>query len=175
MSRYRGNPEAVRALVQESQVHRDVYIDQEIFDLEMEHLFANTWIYVGHDSQVPNPGDYYTTTIGAQPIIMARHTDGVVHVMYNRCPHKGTKIAIDGCGENTASPANGHSPVKTTATRISSGRRRIPAECRTIREQARSKGNLRKSPRGKPAEHTPAGPRPEVRRAIRTGQIKPIW
>lgn len=98
MARYRGNPEAVRALVREAEVHRDVYVDQEIFELEMEHLFANTWIHVGHDSQVPNPGDYYTTTIGAQPIIMARHTDGVVHVMYNRCPHKGVKIAIDGCG-----------------------------------------------------------------------------
>lgn len=98
MARYRGNPDAVRALVREAEVHRDVYIDQEIFDLEMEHLFANTWIHVGHDSQVPNPGDYFTTTIGAQPVIMARHTDGVVHVLYNRCPHKGTKIAIDGCG-----------------------------------------------------------------------------
>lgn len=98
MARYRGNPEAVRALVRDAEVHRDVYVDQEIFELEMEHLFANTWIHVGHDSQVPNPGDYYTTTIGAQPIIMARHTDGVVHVMYNRCPHKGVKIAIDGCG-----------------------------------------------------------------------------
>ncbi len=98
MARYRDNPDAVRALVRDAEVHRDVYIDQEIFDLEMENLFANTWVHVGHDSQIPNPGDYYTTTIGAQPIIMARHTDGAVHVMYNRCPHKGTKIAIDGCG-----------------------------------------------------------------------------
>jgi benzoate/toluate 1,2-dioxygenase alpha subunit len=40
--------------VRETEVHRDVYIDQEVFDLEMEHLFANTWVYVGHDSQVPN-------------------------------------------------------------------------------------------------------------------------
>lgn len=97
-ARYRGNPEAVRALVRETEVHRDVYIDQEIFDLEMEHLFHTTWNYVGHDSQVPNVGDYYTTSIGAQPIIMVRHTDGSVRVLYNRCPHKGTKIAIDGCG-----------------------------------------------------------------------------
>ena len=98
MSRYRNNPEAVRALVRETEVHRDVYIDQELFDLEMEHLFANTWNYVGHDSQIANVGDYVTTSIGAQPIIMVRHTDKTVHVLYNRCPHKGTKIAIDGCG-----------------------------------------------------------------------------
>ncbi len=64
----------------------------------MEHLFANTWVYVGHDSQVPNAGDYYGTTIGKQPVMMVRHTDGVVHVLYNRCPHKGTRITIDTCG-----------------------------------------------------------------------------
>ena len=59
MGRYNGNATAVHDLVRETEVHRDVYIDQEVFDLEMQHLFANTWIYVGHDSQVPNAGDYY--------------------------------------------------------------------------------------------------------------------
>ena len=98
MSKYNGNAAAVHDLVRETEVHRDVYVDQEIFDLEMEHLFANTWIYVGHDSQVPNAGDYYGTTIGKQPVLMVRHTDGVVHVLYNRCPHKGTRITIDTCG-----------------------------------------------------------------------------
>ncbi len=98
MGRYAYNPQAIRDLVRETEVHRDVYIDPEIFDLEMKHLFANTWVHVGHASQVPNPGDYLTTTIGSQPVIMVRHTDGTVKVLYNRCPHKGTKIAIDGCG-----------------------------------------------------------------------------
>jgi benzoate/toluate 1,2-dioxygenase subunit alpha len=98
MYRYRNNPDAVRALVRETEVHRDVYFDQEVFELEMEHLFANTWSFVGHDSQVPNVGDYVTTSIGSQPILMVRHTNRSVRVLYNRCPHKGTKIAIDGCG-----------------------------------------------------------------------------
>src|SRR3984885_14128176 len=98
MGKYDGNAAAVRQLVRETEVHRDVYVDQEIFDLEMEHLFANTWVYVGHGSQVPNAGDYYGTTIGKQPILMVRHTDGEVHVLYNRCPHKGTRITIDTCG-----------------------------------------------------------------------------
>src|SRR5580704_1191461 len=98
MGQYQGNAAAVRELVRETEVHRDVYVDQEIFDLEMEHLFANTWIYVGHDSQVPNAGDYFGTTIGKQPVLMVRHTDGDVYVLYNRCPHKGTRITIDTCG-----------------------------------------------------------------------------
>ena len=74
ISKYRGNRQAISALVRETEVHRDLYLDQELFELEMEHLFANTWIYVGHDSQVPKLGDYYATTIGAQPVIMVRDT-----------------------------------------------------------------------------------------------------
>ncbi|MCC6007183.1 MAG: Rieske 2Fe-2S domain-containing protein [Rhodobacteraceae bacterium] len=90
--------EAISALVRPGEVHRDVYVSPEVFALEMKHLFANTWVYVGHDSQCPRPGDYITTTIGTQPVIMVRHSDGAIHVLYNRCPHKGTKIAIDAAG-----------------------------------------------------------------------------
>jgi phenylpropionate dioxygenase-like ring-hydroxylating dioxygenase large terminal subunit len=64
----------------------------------MEHLFANTWIYVGHESQVPKIGDYYATTIGTQPVIMVRHTEDSVKVLYNRCPHKGTRLTGETCG-----------------------------------------------------------------------------
>ena len=87
--------ETIESLVQGSQVHRDVYTSQAVFDLEMKHLFANTWVFVGHDSQTPNKGDYYTTQIGNQPVIQVRHSDGEIKVLHNRCPHKGTKIAID--------------------------------------------------------------------------------
>jgi benzoate/toluate 1,2-dioxygenase alpha subunit len=98
MTRYANNPAAVQALVQPECVHRDVYIDPEIFRLEMRHLFANTWIYVGHASQIPNAGDYLTSDIGDQPVMAARHSDGSIRVFYNRCPHKGTKIASEACG-----------------------------------------------------------------------------
>ncbi len=98
MGRYTDNPAAVAALVQQHQVHRDTYIDDEIFDLEMKHLFRNVWVFVGHDSQTPNKGDYITTQIGDQPVIMTRHSDGEIYVLANRCPHKGTKIAIDRFG-----------------------------------------------------------------------------
>ncbi|WP_186766251.1 aromatic ring-hydroxylating dioxygenase subunit alpha [Falsiphaeobacter marinintestinus] len=98
MGRYTDNPAAVAALVQPHQVHRDTYVDREIFDLEMKHLFANTWVFVGHDSQTPKKGDYITTQIGTQPVIMVRHSDNEIYVLLNRCPHKGTKIAIDRSG-----------------------------------------------------------------------------
>ena len=67
MDRYPGPTEDLKAkilsLVQPDRVHRDLYIDDEIFALEQEHFFANTWNYVGHDSQMPQPGDYITAEI----------------------------------------------------------------------------------------------------------------
>jgi len=98
MAKYHNRAQAVAALVRDTEVHKDCYIDDEIFDLEMAHLFANTWVYVGHASQVPKVGDFYTTTVGTQPVVMVRHTDQSVRVLYNRCPHKGVQVAPEGCG-----------------------------------------------------------------------------
>ncbi|HJH24935.1 MAG TPA: aromatic ring-hydroxylating dioxygenase subunit alpha [Paenalcaligenes hominis] len=98
MNHYRNNPTALRQLVRETEIHKDLYIDEEVFQLEMEQLFANTWVYVGHASQIPNKGDYYTTTIGTEAVIMVRHTDNSIKVLYNRCPHKGVKVAGETCG-----------------------------------------------------------------------------
>lgn len=85
-------------LVQDDRVHRTVYTDPVIFDLEMERIFGQAWIFVGHDSQVPIAGDFITLTIGKQPIVMARHSDGKVHVLYNRCGHRGAKVCIENKG-----------------------------------------------------------------------------
>ena len=94
MGRY-DSPAALAALVQPHQVHRDIYTDPEVFQQEMKHLFANAWVFVGHESQTPNKGDYFSTHIGTQPVIQVRHSTGEIHVLLNRCPHKGTKIVID--------------------------------------------------------------------------------
>ncbi len=98
MTTYRGNPEAVRALVRPDQVHRDLYISQELFELEQEHFFSNTWNYVGHDSQIPKPGDFFTFEIAGQPLIVVRHSDGSVKVLMNRCAHKGARLVSEACG-----------------------------------------------------------------------------
>lgn len=97
---YRGNPDALRALVQPDRVHRDLYLSQEVFELEQEHFFANTWNYVGHDSQVPQVGDYITRDIAGRPLIVVRHTDHTVRVMMNRCAHKGSRL-VSADGGNT--------------------------------------------------------------------------
>lgn len=95
---YRNTPKAIRDLIREKEVHKDLYINEELFQLEMEQLFANTWIYVGHASQIPNKGDFYSTTVGTEEVVMVRHTDDSIKVLYNRCPHKGVKVAGETCG-----------------------------------------------------------------------------
>ncbi|GLC95062.1 oxidoreductase [Cupriavidus sp. TA19] len=92
MTDYRNDAGAIRALVQDDRVHRDVYLSEALFQLERERLFLRSWNYVGHESQVPNRGDYYTTDIAGQPLIMVRHADGTVRVLMNRCAHKGARL-----------------------------------------------------------------------------------
>jgi phenylpropionate dioxygenase-like ring-hydroxylating dioxygenase large terminal subunit len=98
MAKYRDDAAALERLVEADRVHRDVYTDPEVFQLEMERLWSRTWIYVGHASQVPNAGDFITLDIAAKPVIMVRHTDGTIRVLMNRCAHKGTKVMSDLAG-----------------------------------------------------------------------------
>ena len=82
----------IRELVHEERVHRDVYIDPDIYELEMDRVWGKAWIFIGHESQVPKPGDFYSTQLGREPVLMVRQTNGEVHVLHNRCAHKGAKL-----------------------------------------------------------------------------------
>ena len=98
MRRFRDDSAALLSLVEEDRVHRDLYIDPEVFQLEMERLWSRTWIYVGHTSQVPQAGDFITVDIAAKPLILVRQADGSVRLLMNRCAHKGTKLVYDFAG-----------------------------------------------------------------------------
>ena len=82
-------------LVEPDRVRREVYTDPGIFEEEMARIHETVWIYCGHETQVPKAGDYYTTQIGRQPMIMVRGSDGKVNVLYNRCPHRGNMMVGD--------------------------------------------------------------------------------
>src|SRR5437868_1695188 len=98
MTTYRDRPDAIRALVQDDRVHRDLYLSEELFALEQERFFANTWLYVGHASQVPNSGDFWSLDLAGRPVMMVRQPDGAVRVFYNRCAHKGSRLVTDESG-----------------------------------------------------------------------------
>ena len=95
---YRDDAGALKRLVRDDRVHRDVYTDAEVFQLEMERLWSRTWIYVGHTSQIPDAGDFLTLDVATQPVIVVRHSDDSVRVLLNRCAHKGTKVVYDTAG-----------------------------------------------------------------------------
>lgn len=88
----------IDSLVRPERVHRRVYADPAIFELEMERIFGRAWIYVGHESQVKRPGDFFRSRVGRQPVVMVRHDDGAVHVLYNRCGHRGAMVVSQPCG-----------------------------------------------------------------------------
>lgn len=79
-------------LVRTDRVHRSIYSDPDIFRTEMKRIFSNGWVFVGHDSQTPDVGDFITTMVGLQPVIMVRHTDGNVYVIFNSCGHRGAIV-----------------------------------------------------------------------------------
>lgn len=79
-------------LVQPDRVHRRVYTDPEVFEAEMARIFGRAWLYVGHESQAARPGDFFATRLGTQPVVMVRHDDGAIHVLHNRCAHRGPKV-----------------------------------------------------------------------------------
>jgi hypothetical protein len=64
-------------------VSRDIFTDPEIFELEMRHIFEGNWIYLAHESQIPNRNDYFTTFMGRQPIFIARDRNGELNAFVN--------------------------------------------------------------------------------------------
>ncbi|MBM3393226.1 MAG: Rieske 2Fe-2S domain-containing protein [Betaproteobacteria bacterium] len=83
---------SIQQLVEPDRVHRTAYTDQTLFDREISEIFERIWVYCGHESQVPNTGDYHTLQIGRQPMVMVRGADRQVRVLYNRCPHRGVQL-----------------------------------------------------------------------------------
>jgi len=78
----------IEKLITKDAIHRSVYADPEIFDLEMERIFNKAWVYLGHSEEIREEGDYKTTYVGRHPIIVARLADGSVTALINRCRHR---------------------------------------------------------------------------------------
>lgn len=88
----------IRALIDDRpedgvfRVHRRLFTDPDVFDLEMKAIFEGGWVFLGLASQLPRPNAYFTTTIGRHPIAVMRAQDGSINAFINSCPHKGARI-----------------------------------------------------------------------------------
>jgi phenylpropionate dioxygenase-like ring-hydroxylating dioxygenase large terminal subunit len=89
-------------LIGAGRVHGSLYTDPRVFADELERIWYRTWVYVGHESEVPQPGDYVAKTIGPQSVIMTRHSDGVVHLLLNRCSHRANQLCEAARGNSRA-------------------------------------------------------------------------
>lgn len=79
-------------------VHRSAFTSQEIFKREQEEIFSRSWLYVGHESEIPNPNDFHTRRVGGRTVIYARDRHGVIQVMLNSCRHRGAEVCRERSG-----------------------------------------------------------------------------
>jgi phenylpropionate dioxygenase-like ring-hydroxylating dioxygenase large terminal subunit len=78
--------------VQRGLVSRDVFVSDDICRLEMERIFDRTWIFLAHETEIPEPGDFVSRNMGQTPVVVVRDSDGTIHALLNSCRHRGAKV-----------------------------------------------------------------------------------
>jgi len=86
-------------LVHEDKVHRLIYTDPEIFRMEMQKIFGATWVYLAHESQIPEPNDFIRVRLGRRPLILVRDRHGTIRALFNRCTHRGATVCREARGK----------------------------------------------------------------------------
>ena len=78
--------------IEQGVVDRSIFSDQEIYELELEQIFARAWNFMCHESQIPNPGDFFMNYIGEEAVIVTRDKQGGINVLLNTCRHRGNAV-----------------------------------------------------------------------------------
>ena len=73
-------------------VDRSIFLSDDIYQQELEQIFARSWLWVGHESQIPNPGDYVMSRMGEETVILCRDNNRKVHIFLNSCRHRGNRV-----------------------------------------------------------------------------------
>jgi nitrite reductase/ring-hydroxylating ferredoxin subunit len=84
--------ESVRRALDQGLLPGRIFSDSAIFELEVERLFARAWLFVGHESELPNPGDYVLRKLVRDSVIFVRGRDGEIRVLLNACRHRGMMV-----------------------------------------------------------------------------------
>ena len=77
------------------------YKDESIFDLEKNHIFYDSWIFIGHESQISNKGDYFVYKLLDEEIIVLRNKENEVKAFFNVCRHRGSRICLEESGNTS--------------------------------------------------------------------------
>ena len=73
-------------------ISRELFVSDAVHAAELEHLFSRAWLFVGHESQIPNAGDFFTSRMGEESVILCRDREQKIHVFLNTCRHRGMKV-----------------------------------------------------------------------------------
>src|SRR5215211_4448699 len=84
-----------RPLDHASTIPSSWYVDKNLYELELKTVFSNTWQLAGRLDQVSQPGQYVTTDIGGEPIVVVRGSDGVLRAFYNVCRHHAAAVMTE--------------------------------------------------------------------------------
>jgi phenylpropionate dioxygenase-like ring-hydroxylating dioxygenase large terminal subunit len=87
--------------LERGEVPIEILNDDGVYDLELDRIFGQSWVYVGHESEIPEPGDYRQRTIGEDPFIFVRDENGTIRVLFNSCRHRGANICRAEKGNTT--------------------------------------------------------------------------
>jgi len=71
---------------------REMFTNPQLFELELKYIFEGNWVFLAHESQIPEKNDYFTTNMGRQPIIIARNKESELNAFINACSHKGAVL-----------------------------------------------------------------------------------
>lgn len=86
------NAADVRELVGRDRIGGRLYRDPALFARELERIWHRVWVYLGHESEIPHPGDFVRRPVGSQPVVVVRDRDGTIRAFYNRCRHRGNLL-----------------------------------------------------------------------------------
>src|SRR5216110_621988 len=78
--------------VENGLISRELFVNDSLYREELEKLFTRAWLFVGHESQIPNPGDYFVSRMAEESVILCRDRAQKVHVFLNSCRHRGMKV-----------------------------------------------------------------------------------
>jgi len=76
----------------ETALERDFYCSREDYQIDLDLIWYREWLFIGHDCEVPNPGNYLTVQIGDYPVVVVRDREGVLRAFHNSCRHRGSRI-----------------------------------------------------------------------------------